>query len=1187
MSRCKRFLSAFLAIILCVGVLPLTGMAADTYAVSDHFTKTNTYTDSVFADIRKSDWFYDNVKAVYEYSLMRGKGDGHFDPESGITLAETITIAARLHAMYYMGMDVFGGSDPWYQTYVDYAENNGIVENYISDYTIPATRGEFADILANALPDSALEEINIVAYNGIPDVSLSDSYGRSVYKLYRAGIMIGNDDIGTFAPESNIRRCEVAAIVTRLVDPALRQSVQLGEEYTVSFDLGYWGLKLDDQKVAEGYSAEKPDEPTRQNYIFEGWYTAKTGGYKFEFETEILSDMTLYARWKMDPSWFAMIMNGIVNGDKDDDDEPEEPETPDEPDEPEDDYDYGSLPYRPEKTWEELTEINGGEEPYIELNDDDQVGLYIGKISDNKVEDVYDVIAELNNVRDLLNINDSRFEFIPCYEDGKIDENSYRVQQVHDGVQVWCAQVVVIVDDEGYIIGLTSSYEDSVRFSGCETEPDVTRAEAIDIAVNATEIDPEQETFTEATLVIEPEKGLVWYVTVANGNEKWWYWIDAANGDIVGKNEINYIQAAFDYEATKKLYTKKFEMVPYKFTTISNEEKTVFILEGQRYHLPFLDRFERCYWLYDDSVVSTGIRVHNGKGLSPEQLNIPEDIVTITDDLNISPVTTQYAALNALYTYSTIAKTYNYIGFNYYTYPLAIIININPKYGTASYGNLRAEHITFVTINKYIESIDYQGHEYTHFVQDYYTNAIDNSITYGDAIGNGYPDETDSNTIEYVESWAIAEGTADLMGMLIQAYNDDSLDIHDSNFLYWGESGGTPERDHTETNTVGNQTVQEMINDYNSTVTFEDGKDSDGNTIYRTMTQNTYNFKKVTKKIVKWNEYGVTYGSGVGHMDGYIVVGILRHMIKNTNLTCYDYLNLWYNAISMLNPKSEFDALRAALIASAVKLGMAEYTDDIIAACDSVGIVNNRKTTDSQIWYYNALARAYANNMITSDQVDNHHEYVTRQEYLEILAAMCEQVGVDTGSDAVAWAKSIKVIGDTWTGSYLNKNIPRWQVTLLMFLVCNQYTDTFKAAGWHPIWHYKFVDASGKNYWETFKEQFSGTSGDWNNSAITGIDLTEMIQYYSSCAEYENGNLDAEDTYLNFQMQFMESASSGKTYQTGLPDDDTLHAMYYTGFYHLWRNGAYRGSTLLPRLRPVDAMSLGDVCALLTWVISD
>ncbi|MBR3997021.1 MAG: InlB B-repeat-containing protein, partial [Clostridia bacterium] len=533
MSRCKRFLSAFLAIILCIGVLPITSIAAGTNNGLDHFTKSNIYTDSVFTDVQESDWFYDNVKSVYEYALMRGKGDGIFDPENGVTLAETVTIAARLHAMYYIGMDVFGESDPWYQTYVDYAEDNGIVDEMIDDYTIPATRSEFADILANALPDSALEEINIVAYNGIPDVSLSDSYGRSVYKLYRAGIMIGNDDIGTFAPESNIRRCEVAAIVTRMVDPALRQSVQLGEEYTVSFDLGYWGLKLDDQKVVEGYTAEEPDEPTRQNYIFEGWYTAKTGGYKFEFETEILSDMTLYARWKMDPAWFAMIMNGIVNGAKDDDDEPEEPETPDEPDEPEDDYDYGSLPYRPEKTWEELTELNGGEEPYIELNDDDQVGLYIGRISDNKLEDVYDVIAELNNVRDLLNINDSRFEFIPCYEDGKIDENSYRVQQVHDGVQVWCAQVVVIVDDEGYIIGLTSSYEDSVRFSGCETEPDVTRAEAIDIAVNATEIDPEQETFTEATLVIEPEKGLVWYVTVANGNEKWWYWIDAANGDVV------------------------------------------------------------------------------------------------------------------------------------------------------------------------------------------------------------------------------------------------------------------------------------------------------------------------------------------------------------------------------------------------------------------------------------------------------------------------------------------------------------------------------------------------------------------------------------------------------------------------------------------------------------------------------
>lgn len=365
MSQYKRFLSAFLAIILCIGILPITGMASETYDGLEHFTKNNTYTASVFADVQESDWFYDNVKSVYEYDLMHGKGDGIFDPENGVTLAETVTIAARIHAIYYIGMDVFGESEPWYQVYVDYAEDNGIVDEEIEDYNVPATRGEFANILAHALPDSALEEINIVAYSGIPDVSLADSYGRAVYKLYRAGIMIGNDAIGTFVPESNIKRCEVATIVTRMIDPALRQSVQLGQEYTVSFDLGYRGLKLDDQKVVQGYTAKKPDEPSRQNYIFEGWYTAKNGGYKFEFETEIISDMILYAHWKEDPVWQAWVMNEFINRDTDAPDESDDPDKPDEPNKPCEEYDYSKLPYRPGKTWGELVEINGGEEPYI------------------------------------------------------------------------------------------------------------------------------------------------------------------------------------------------------------------------------------------------------------------------------------------------------------------------------------------------------------------------------------------------------------------------------------------------------------------------------------------------------------------------------------------------------------------------------------------------------------------------------------------------------------------------------------------------------------------------------------------------------------------------------------------------------------------------------------------------------
>ncbi len=49
-----------------------------------------------------------------------------------------------------------------------------------------------------------------------------DRYADEIYMLYRAGITIGSDARGTFNPDKFIKRSEVAAIVTRMVDDSLR-----------------------------------------------------------------------------------------------------------------------------------------------------------------------------------------------------------------------------------------------------------------------------------------------------------------------------------------------------------------------------------------------------------------------------------------------------------------------------------------------------------------------------------------------------------------------------------------------------------------------------------------------------------------------------------------------------------------------------------------------------------------------------------------------------------------------------------------------------------------------------------------------------------------------------------------------------------------------------------------------------
>ena len=83
----KKILFALLtAAILCTGV-------------NAAFEKVNTY-DNSFSDVKDTNWFAANVKSAYELGFMNGKSEGKFDPNGSVTVAEAITMASRVHAIY-------------------------------------------------------------------------------------------------------------------------------------------------------------------------------------------------------------------------------------------------------------------------------------------------------------------------------------------------------------------------------------------------------------------------------------------------------------------------------------------------------------------------------------------------------------------------------------------------------------------------------------------------------------------------------------------------------------------------------------------------------------------------------------------------------------------------------------------------------------------------------------------------------------------------------------------------------------------------------------------------------------------------------------------------------------------------------------------------------------------------------
>ena len=192
----------------------------------DHFKTVSAYTNTTFSDV--SGWYADYVETCYELGLFSGTGTGRFSPDASMTVAEAVKLAACLHSIYETGSADFTQGDPWWQVYTDYCLENGIMEEAFSDYSNAISRAQFAVLLAEALPDEALSEMNTIADEAIPDVRISDSYGPAVYKLYRAGVLTGADSTGAFHPNTNIRRSEVAAVMTRMVRVSERKSVTPG-----------------------------------------------------------------------------------------------------------------------------------------------------------------------------------------------------------------------------------------------------------------------------------------------------------------------------------------------------------------------------------------------------------------------------------------------------------------------------------------------------------------------------------------------------------------------------------------------------------------------------------------------------------------------------------------------------------------------------------------------------------------------------------------------------------------------------------------------------------------------------------------------------------------------------------------------------------------------------------------------
>jgi len=181
-----------------------------------------------FVDVPEDAWYHDEVVGAVYTGIINGKSATEFKPDDLLTYAEAIKLAACMSQVYLNGNVTLTSGTPWYQPYVDYCKINNIIKkNY--DYNANATRAGYIEIFASALPDSAFEEINNIPNGSILDVKNNAPYALYVYKMYRAGILTGVDALHNCKPDDNIKRSEVAAIISRMMDEGNRVKFDMSD----------------------------------------------------------------------------------------------------------------------------------------------------------------------------------------------------------------------------------------------------------------------------------------------------------------------------------------------------------------------------------------------------------------------------------------------------------------------------------------------------------------------------------------------------------------------------------------------------------------------------------------------------------------------------------------------------------------------------------------------------------------------------------------------------------------------------------------------------------------------------------------------------------------------------------------------------------------------------------------------
>ncbi|WP_179086578.1 InlB B-repeat-containing protein [Paenibacillus amylolyticus] len=344
----RRILMWMLVISLIVSAVPLLS-AQSAVAAELPMQMTKVTTSSGFQDVSPTDWFYDAVVHVQEKGIFSGTNASSFSPKGTMTRAMYVTALGRMAGVdvgaYSTSSlaDVQAGS--WYAPYVEWAVKKGITDGtgdrkYSPDATV--SREQMATMTLRYFES---EQIPYQTENSVTTEpgdfgDVSPWAADAVIKLWQAGVFTG-DEKGNFNPRAQATRAEAAVLFMRNnavveawknqnqkpvtptspvtptpTSPVTSTPTQSpgsnsgggtpGDNgsspgagstvYTLTFESN-GGTAVAAQTVRKGQVLNNLPAPTKEGYIFQGWFVDSDLSLIFASGTTLTADTKLYAKY--------------------------------------------------------------------------------------------------------------------------------------------------------------------------------------------------------------------------------------------------------------------------------------------------------------------------------------------------------------------------------------------------------------------------------------------------------------------------------------------------------------------------------------------------------------------------------------------------------------------------------------------------------------------------------------------------------------------------------------------------------------------------------------------------------------------------------------------------------------------------------------------------------------------------